>query len=164
MIKLKSLLNEVSYKKSGLDKPNLADRDKDNKISSWEKKVAQKIEKNVDEGVPHDEYMIGMKKYSVGRPQEYPDMCENCGTKMYEGSCMECDYMDQSEEDSQDHEVGMAQNLLQDIIRNAQELMQKIGNEEINLPGWIQDHISQAQNYIDQANVGYHTLGEEENF
>jgi hypothetical protein len=161
MIKLKNLLNEVSYDKSGLEKPHLADRNKDKKISSWEKKVASKIEKNVDEGAPQDEYMIGTKKYSVGRPQQYPEMCQECGTKMYEGACMECDYMDQSSEMSSDHEVGMAQNLLQDIIRNAQELMQKIGNQEINLPGWIQDHISQAQNYIDQANVGYHTLGED---
>jgi hypothetical protein len=160
MIKLKNLLNEVSYDKSGLEKPHLADRNKDKKISSWEKNVAQKIEKNVDEGIPQDEYMIGMKKYTVGRPQQYPAYCDSCGSEMMENMCVECDYMDQNMEMSKDHEVGMAQNLLQDIIKNAQELMQKIGDQEIDLPGWIQDHISQAQNYIDQANVGYHELRE----
>lgn len=162
MIKLKSLLNEVSYDKSGLEKPELADRNKDKKISSWEKKVAQKIEKNLEEMTPTDEYSIGMKKYTVGRPQQYPAVCNECGSQMYEGMCSECDmgYSDEmsSEDSGRDHEVGMAQNLLKDIIMNATELMNKIGQEEINLPGWIQDHISQAQNYINQANTGYHEL------
>ena len=45
MIKLSKLLSEVSFEKSGLKKPELADRDKDKKISSWEKKVAKNIEK-----------------------------------------------------------------------------------------------------------------------
>ena len=67
----------------------------------------------------------------------------------------------QEDEHGQDHEVGMAQNLLDDIIKNATELKQKIGNDEMNLPGWIQDHISQSQNYINQANTGYHELSEE---
>lgn len=108
-------------------------------------------------------YNIGMKKYAVARPEQYPNMCAECGSMMYEGSCMECDWNmnDQDseyDEQSPDHEVGMAQNLLKDIISNASELMNKIGQEEINLPGWIQDHISQAQNFISQANTGYHEL------
>lgn len=159
MIKLKNLLNEVSYKKSGLDKPHLADRDKDKKISPWEKKVAKNIEKNVDEN--QDVYNIGMKQYTTSKPKLSQNTCDECGGMMYEDSCMECGDMMNPQSQSSDHEVGMAQNLLQDIIRNAQELMQKIGDQEINLPGWIQDHISQAQNYIDQANVGYHTLSEQ---
>jgi len=56
----------------------------------------------------------------------------------------------------EDHEVGMAQNLLDDIIKNAAELKLKVGAEEKNLAGWIQDHISQAQNFINQANTGFH--------
>lgn len=59
-----------------------------------------------------------------------------------------------------DHEVGMAQNLLDDIIDNAQKLKMKIGKSEKDLAGWIQDHISQAQNYINQANTGFHELSE----
>ncbi len=202
MIKLKNLLNEVSYEKSGLEKPHLADRNKDKKISSWEKNVAKKIEKNIDED--QDTYNIGMKQYTTSKPKlsqnetnknkgidgtpcwkgyryagtengkdkcipikEMEEVaCNECGGMMYEGACMECGSemhdqttsFDWESEESQDHEVGMAQNLLKDIIRNASELMNKIGQEEIDLPGWIQDHISQAQNYIDQANVGYHKL------
>jgi hypothetical protein len=57
-----------------------------------------------------------------------------------------------------DHEVGMAMNLLDSIIKNATELKGKIGFEEKNLPGWVQDHISQSQNFINQANTGYHEL------
>lgn len=57
-----------------------------------------------------------------------------------------------------DHEVGMAMNQLDDIIKNANELKAKIGSDEKNLAGWIQDHISQSQNFINQANTGYHEL------
>ena len=57
-----------------------------------------------------------------------------------------------------DHEVGMANGQLDDIIRNATELKGKVGEQEMNLPGWIQDHISQAQNFINQANTGFHKL------
>ncbi|CAB4143378.1 hypothetical protein UFOVP449_173 [uncultured Caudovirales phage] len=62
------------------------------------------------------------------------------------------------EKDESDHEVGMAIGQLDDIIRNAMELKSKIGTTEFNMPGWIQDHISQSQNFINQANTGYHKL------
>jgi hypothetical protein len=57
-----------------------------------------------------------------------------------------------------DHEVKMAQNQLDAIIDAALDLKEKIGEVEINLPGWIQDHISQSYNFIKQANDGYHTI------
>ncbi len=57
-----------------------------------------------------------------------------------------------------DHEVGMAMGQLDDIMKNCMELKGKIGSNEKNLPGWIQDHISQSQNFINQANTGYHEL------
>lgn len=60
------------------------------------------------------------------------------------------------QEESQDHEVSMAIGQLEDIIKNAGELMYKIGPDEKDIPGWIQDHISQAQNFINQANTSYH--------
>jgi hypothetical protein len=59
-----------------------------------------------------------------------------------------------------DHEVGMAMGQLEDVIKNANELKGKIGTQEMNLPGWIQDHISQAMQFINQANTGYHELGD----
>jgi len=62
------------------------------------------------------------------------------------------------QKEEQDHEVSMAISQLQDIIRNAGELMYKIGPEEKDIPGWIQDHISQSQSFINQANTSYHEL------
>ena len=59
------------------------------------------------------------------------------------------------ESDESDYEVSMAQNQLDSIIKNATELKTKIGESEINLPGWIQDHISKSQDYINQANYGF---------
>ena len=60
----------------------------------------------------------------------------------------------------EDHEVSMAQNQLDSIIKNATELKGKIGEMEKNIPGWIQDHITNSENYIEQANTGYHELEE----
>lgn len=60
------------------------------------------------------------------------------------------------DEKSQDHEVSMAQGSLEAIAKHAQELLKKLGNEEKDIPGWIQDHISKAENYIQQANEQYH--------
>ncbi len=57
-----------------------------------------------------------------------------------------------------DHEVKMAQQQLREIARAAVELSKMIGTTERDLPGWIQDHISQSYNYINQAKVGYHEL------
>jgi hypothetical protein len=62
--------------------------------------------------------------------------------------------------ETQDHEVSMAGGQLDDIIRNATELKGKVGEKEMDLPGWIQDHISQAMQFINQANTSFHKLGE----
>ena len=64
--------------------------------------------------------------------------------------------------ENEDHEVSMAQSALEDIIKNATELKDKIGQEEKDIPAWIQDHISQSQNFISQANTNYHEYGQEE--
>ena len=53
-----------------------------------------------------------------------------------------------------DHEVSMAVSSLEAIV----ELRQKLGNTERNIPGWIQDHIAKAENYIEQAAQGFHEL------
>jgi CRISPR/Cas system CSM-associated protein Csm4 (group 5 of RAMP superfamily) len=65
------------------------------------------------------------------------------------------------ESENEDHEVSMAQASLKSIISNASQLMNKLGNDERNIPGWIQDHIINAENYIDQANQGFHELDNE---
>ena len=61
-----------------------------------------------------------------------------------------------------DHEVAMAQASLKSIIRSASLLMNKLGNMERDIPGWIQDHITNAENYIDQAAQGFHELNDNE--
>jgi hypothetical protein len=57
-----------------------------------------------------------------------------------------------------DHEVAMAQASLKSIIRSAAQLINKLGMMERDIPGWIQDHITNAENYIDQAAQGFHEL------
>ena len=59
-------------------------------------------------------------------------------------------------DEGEDHEVSMAHNALDDIIKNATELKSKMGEGEKDIPAWIQDHVSQAQNFISQANTNYH--------
>lgn len=59
---------------------------------------------------------------------------------------------------SNDHEVSMANNALDAIIQNATELKTKLGQEEKDIPAWIQNHITNAENFISQAANNYHEL------
>jgi hypothetical protein len=63
-------------------------------------------------------------------------------------------------EESEDHEVSMAQNQLDSIIKHATELKQKMGEDEKQIPAWIQDHITNSENYISQAASNYHEYGD----
>ena len=65
-------------------------------------------------------------------------------------------------EESQDHEVSMANNSLDTIIKMATELKAKMGENEKDIPAWIQDHITNAENYISQAASNYHEYGTNE--
>lgn len=60
------------------------------------------------------------------------------------------------EAEGEDHEVSMAQNALDTIIKAATELKGKLGEGEKDIPAWIQDHITNAENYISQASSNYH--------
>lgn len=86
---------------------------------------------------------------------------ENGGEQVFNKMTELLKYKMQEETPAGDHEVSMALGQLDDVIKNANELKAKIGSNEKNLPGWIQDHISQGQNYINQANTGYHELNVE---
>jgi hypothetical protein len=57
---------------------------------------------------------------------------------------------------SNDHEVSMANNSLDAIIQHANDLKTKLGQEEKDIPAWIQDHITNAANFISQAANNYH--------
>ena len=61
-----------------------------------------------------------------------------------------------NEGEGEDHEVSMAQSSLDTIIQHATELKSKIGENEKDIPAWIQDHITNAQNFISQATHNYH--------
>lgn len=61
-----------------------------------------------------------------------------------------------NEGEGQDHEVSMAQNSLKSIISSASQLMNLLGQDEKDIPAWIQDHITNAENFINQASKNYH--------
>lgn len=65
-------------------------------------------------------------------------------------------YKNSIKEEGEDHEASMAQGSLEAIMKHAKELSGKIGQQEKNLPGWIQDHIAKAESFIQQANDQYH--------
>lgn len=117
--------------------------------------------------------------------------CQECGAPMmYEDKmCAECGWMNPDVNEASmygtddivdtttgdetdgggmgegvDHEVSMAKSTLQNIVSNASQLLNKLGDEEIDIPAWVQDHITNASNYISQANDGYYEYeqGEEE--
>jgi hypothetical protein len=60
------------------------------------------------------------------------------------------------EAEGEDHEVSMAQNSLDTIIKMTTELKAKMGENEKEIPAWIQDHIAKAENFISQASSNYH--------
>ena len=60
----------------------------------------------------------------------------------------------------EDHEVSMAHNSLKSIISSASQLMNLLGSDEKDIPAWIQDHITNAENYINQASKNYHEYNE----
>ena len=66
------------------------------------------------------------------------------------------------EAEGEDHEVSMAQNSLDTIIKMATELKAKMGENEKDIPAWIQDHITNAENFISQASSNYHEYGQNE--
>ena len=229
-MKLKDLLKEavaeISYKKSGLKNPNLADLNKDKQISSWEKKRGGAIEKNMKnefksqapkkEGVRFGneerpmETMPSLSRSEMSAMDSRNNICKECGASMmYEDKmCAECGCMQEGEEElykkgdivnddypgddasqslaasfigagddggeaaadsadggvaeSGDHEVSMAQNSLKSIVIAAGELMNKMGEDEKDIPAWIQDHITNAANYIRQASENYHEYSQPE--
>ena len=57
---------------------------------------------------------------------------------------------------TQDHEVSMAKASLMSIGKAVNDLMGRLGDQEKDIPGWIQDHITNAENYIVQASKGYY--------
>jgi len=65
-----------------------------------------------------------------------------------------------NEAEGEDHEVSMANNSIDTIIKMATELKAKMGEDEKQIPAWIQDHIAKAENLISQASSNYHEYGD----
>jgi len=65
--------------------------------------------------------------------------------------------------ESGDHEVSMAKNSLKSIISSASQLMNLLGQDEKDIPAWIQDHITNTENFINQAAKNYHEYSPEDN-
>ena len=63
---------------------------------------------------------------------------------------------------TQDHEVSMAKASLMSIGKAVNDLMGRLGDQEKDIPGWIQDHITNAENYIVQASKGYYDQQEKQ--
>ena len=64
--------------------------------------------------------------------------------------------------EGQDHEVSMANNSLDSILWAVGELKKHLGDQERDIPAWIQDHITNAENFITQAAKNFHDYGAEE--
>jgi hypothetical protein len=263
---VKALILEMnqSYEKSGLKNPDKADRNKDKKISSWEKKVGAAIEKNVkNESHPRNEAVSGKLEVTVynraakkivsktlvganedvsivevpsgnivynsegmmesagmtegheGQDQEVSEGLGNdIGDKVYfkpdknfgkkfppsqgyyaiiqdvtpasnynmnalykvvvhdkddkEIGTIRADWTNFSTKpinenhEGQDHEVSMANNSLDSILWAVGELKKHLGDQERDIPAWIQDHITNAENFITQAAKNFHDYGGEE--
>jgi hypothetical protein len=83
--------------------------------------------------------------------------CPNCmcETKFNEGKCMECSWNPLTEER---HDVAMTLSNVKSIAQSVSELLQKLesAEESTELPAWIEDHISRADDLINQAAKGYY--------
>lgn len=170
-------MEEMNYDDSGLAHPEKADLDKNKDISSYEKKRGTAIEKNVSEdkysdAIDRSELQMLKNIYSKTPTEKIKAMIDALEAKLKKEEGYMGTQYDSSEDmavdmikkgiHEEDHEVSMANNSLKSIISSASELLNKIGHDEKDIPAWIQDHITNAENYINQASKNYHEYESEE--
>jgi hypothetical protein len=156
--KISQLKKRIEYlnaasKAEGLDPVGKEDNDinNDGKVDKTDKyllKRRQAVAKNINEGEDYDaiaQAEFGMDYDQLG-PNEQEWVRDEADNMINEG----------------DHEVAMAVSSLEEIAKAIIELRQHLGNIERNIPGWIQDHISKAENYIEQAAQGFHEIKDNE--
>ena len=144
----------AASKAEGLDPVGKEDDDinNDGKVDKTDKyllKRRQAVAKNINEGEDYDaiaQAEFGMDYDQLG-PNEQEWVRDEANNMMNEGG---------------DHEVAMAVSSLEEIAKAIVELRQQLGNVERNIPGWIQDHIAKAENYIEQAAQGFHEIKNDE--
>ena len=119
-----------------------------------------KLQKLLKEVVDSRDYLetgedIRFAKRKITPYRQEQEYCNECGTLIYENRIRnECECV--KRQPQPDHEVFMAQKSLKEIQSAAQSLMAKLGEDEKDIPAWIQDHITNAENYIKQANEGFY--------
>ena len=107
----------------------------------------------------HSDYSA-MSTLSQNYPGEGADghmYCPSCQSKteFNEGRCTECSWNPLTEER---HDVAMTLSNVKSIAQAVSELLQKLelADQSVELPAWIEDHISRADDLINQAAKGYY--------
>ena len=187
---LKEAMKEMSYKtakEKGLEHPEKADLDHNKDLNSYELKRGKAIQnamkkhgKMQNENDDENQIRFGNevrpleKLPTLGADDQMAmnpmgqvthataPTCQECGAPMmYEDRmCSECGWMDEAYL-QENHHVWMAKASLEQVIEDATELLQKLGEQEQEVPAWISDHITNAENYIHQANKGFYFEDEE---
>lgn len=116
--------------------PEKADRNKDGKLSSWEKKIGQTIAKNMDEQPAEMIY-----KTSIDIPRDNTEMHFNAEDLEEDYSLTEDDWM------QPDDESDMAHSQLYSIKHLASELCDIIDDGE-QLDAWVQSKLTKAEDYL----------------
>lgn len=166
MIRLSALVNLQALKETSHDEPTpapTADVDKKSQVEMKLKKLKE-MQMDKDQQKKVDELLTKMEALTDKQKQLDVDKdgkIEGDDLAKLRAKKDEVIAEEETEEKKdamvgEDHEVSMAQNLINDIIKNATELKGKVGMQERDIPAWIQDHISQAQNFISQANTNFH--------
>lgn len=115
-----------------------------NSISQWQRILLQETE----------EKQLSPKQQKIAKLDPPADKIDAGDFKALRGGA--------EIEEGGDHEVSMANNSIETIIKHAMDLKAKLGNDEKDIPAWIQDHISNAANFISQAAENYHEYGDHE--
>jgi hypothetical protein len=119
----------------------------ENSISHWQRMLLQEIEE------------VSYKKSGLKNPDK-ADRNKDHDISSWENKVGAA--IEKNMDEGEDHEVSMANNSLETIIKAAMELKAKLGDDEKDIPAWIQDHITNAANFISQAADNYHEYGGEE--
>lgn len=150
---IKALLemDEASFTKKYNDSPKLKGGQK-NLPDELQAQLVKKEDKYTDQ-IDSSELQMLKKLYSRTPTDKIKAMIDKLEAKSKKS-------VQETTNESQDHEVSMAQNSLKSIISAASQLMNSIGQDEKDIPAWIQDHITNSENYINQASKNYHEYNE----
>jgi hypothetical protein len=176
-LKRKNKMNSISFYKAllleGLDEKKLSDKQMNiadeappkNKITGADFRALRK-KKDIKEGdTPKHKIiaqLMGPDFFLSQKPEsQWDEKDHDVFDRIYKMASEE-GQVPKMKTESQDHEVSMAQNSLKSIVSSASQLMNLLGQDEKNIPAWIQDHITNAENFINQASKNYHEYNESE--